>query len=74
MRLGFSYPGFFMLLALFLPNLLWTKRKPKGYEQAAAQENKVLRALERMGQGLTTVFSLIFSEFNPDVQKGLWNL
>lgn len=74
MRLGFSYPGFFMLLALFLPNLLWTKRKPKGYEQAAAQENKVLRALERTGQGLTTVFSLIFSEFNPDIQKGLWNL
>ena len=74
MHFGFSYLGLLMLLALFLPNLLWTKRKTEGYEQAAARENKVLLALERTGQVLVTTFSLIFSDLNPDIQKGLWNL
>ena len=33
MRFGFSYVGLLMLLALLIPNILWTKRKPQGYEQ-----------------------------------------
>lgn len=60
MRFGFSYVGLLMLLALFIPNILWTKRKPQGYEQCAAQENRILLGLERAGQALVTALSLIF--------------
>ena len=64
MRFGFSYAGLLMLLALLIPNILWTKRKPQGYEQCAAQENRILLGLERAGQVLVTALSLIVSDFN----------
>ncbi len=64
MRFGFSYVGLLMLLALLIPNILWTKRKPQGYEQCAAQENRILLGLERAGQVLVTALSLIVSDFN----------
>lgn len=73
MRFGFSYVGLLMLLALFIPNILWTKRKPQGYEQCAAQENRILLGLERAGQALVTALSLIFSDFNLRSWRP-WNL
>lgn len=29
-HLGFSYVGFLYLLMLFVPNILWAKRRPEG--------------------------------------------
>ena len=73
MRFGFSYVGLLMLLALLIPNILWTKRKPQGYEQCAAQENRILLGLERAGQVLVTALSLIVSDFNLRPWRP-WNL
>lgn len=64
MNFGFSYVGLVYLLMLFIPNIIWTKNKPKDYEEYAARENKVLSALEKIGQALTTCIVLIFSDFN----------
>ena len=35
---GFSYVGVIYLLMLFIPNIIWAKNKPKGYD--ASDENK----------------------------------
>jgi len=59
---GFSYIGLIFLLMLMVPNLIWTKHRPKGYD--AQNENKVLLLFERVGQVLVTVTALIFSDFN----------
>lgn len=64
MHFGFSYVGLVFLLMLFVPNLLWTKHQPKGYEQSAQNENKVLLALERVGEVAVTALVLIFRDFN----------
>lgn len=61
-HLGFSYIGLLFLLLLFLPNVIWTKKKPQGY--TAEKENPVLLLLERIGEVLTTVCALIFEDFN----------
>lgn len=67
MHLGFSYIGLLFLLMLFIPNLLWTKHKPQGYEQCAVKENRILAVLERIGEALVTCSVLIFSDSNPSV-------
>ncbi|MCM1543809.1 MAG: hypothetical protein NC110_00775 [Ruminococcus sp.] len=59
---GFSYVGLVYLLMLMLPNVLWTKFKPAGY--SAENENKILLALERIGEILVTCCAVIFSDFN----------
>ena len=64
MRLGFSYIGLIWLTMLLVPNFIWTKNKPQGYEDYAANENKVLLALERVGQFIVTPTALVFSDFN----------
>ena len=64
MNFGFSYVGLIYLLMLTIPNLLWTKNKPKDYEKYASKENKVLAILERAGQALVWCSALIFSDFN----------
>ncbi len=63
-HLGFSYIGLIDLIMLFVPNLIWTKNKPEGYERYAEKENKVLLAFERIGEVLVCVCALIFSDFN----------
>ena len=68
---GFSYVGFIWLLMLFIPNLLWTKRKPEGY--SADGENKFLAALERIGEVLVCCAALVFSDFNLRVWSP-WSL
>ena len=70
MHFGFSYVGLVFLVMLFVPNLLWTKHLPKGYEQSAQNENKALLVLERVGEVAVTGLVLIFRDFN--VQG--WNL
>ena len=59
---GFSYIGLVFLLMLFIPNMIWTGKKPQGY--ISENENKLLLIFERIGQVLTTISVLIFSDFN----------
>lgn len=68
---GFSYVGLIYLLMLFIPNIIWTKHKPKGYEQYAQKENKALQILERIGQVSVCCCVLIFSDFNIRLHS-LW--
>lgn len=59
---GFSYVGLVFLLLLFIPNILWTRRKPQGY--TSANENRLLLVLERTGEILTATCALVFDDFN----------
>ena len=61
---GFSYVGLVYLLMLMVPNLIWTKFKPKDYEKYAANENKILGAFERAGEILVSTSAVVFSDFN----------
>lgn len=74
MRFGFSYIGLFWLLLLFVPNFLWTRRKPANYERFAGNENRVLAVLERAGEVIVTGTVLIFSDFNLRLPPSLWSL
>lgn len=56
--------GLLFLLMLFIPNFLWTKHKPEGYDELEKSEPKSLLSFERVGQVLVTTFSLCFSDFN----------
>ena len=64
MQFGFSYVGLIYLVMLMLPNIIWTKNKPKDYEKYVGNENKVLLAFERVGEVLVSCTALIFSDFN----------
>lgn len=59
---GFSYMGIIFLLLLMVPNLIWTKHQPKGYD--VGHENKILGLFERVGEVLVSAVALIFSDFN----------
>lgn len=61
-QFGFSYIGLLYLLMLMIPNLIWTKKQPTGYD--FTNENKILRTLERAGQVLVSCTVLIFSDYN----------
>ena len=61
-HIGFSYVGLIFLLLLVLPNLMWTRNQPQGYDSKS--ENKILLFFERMGEILTTCCALFFSDFN----------
>ena len=69
-RFGFSYVGLLYLIMLFVPNIIWTKYKPEGYDEYAKNENKLLLILERIGEALVCVLVLIFSDFN--IRKTYW--
>ena len=64
MHFGFSYVGLIFLLMLFVPNFFWTKHQPRDYARYAQNENKILLALERIGEVTVTGLSLIFRDFN----------
>ena len=59
---GFSYVGAIFLLCLLVPNLLWTRCRPRDYDPSV--ESRSLLALERTGQVLTTCAALVFQDFN----------
>lgn len=59
---GFSYIGLLFLILLFVPDICWTRKKPKGY--TSQNEGKVLGMFEKTGQVLTTSFVLVFDDFN----------
>ncbi len=70
---GFSYIGLIFLTMLMLPNILWSKNKPKDYEKYVKNENKVLLIFERIGEVLVTCLSLIFNDFNIN-QISIWSI
>ena len=74
MHFGFSYIGLAWLTMLIVPNLIWTKLKPLGYDRYAARENRVLLAFERVGEMLVSAVALVFSDFNlrPWTPWSLW--
>ena len=67
MNFGFSFIGLIFLIMLFVPNILWTKIRPKDYDKYVINESKILTVLERIGQVLVVCFSLIFNDFNVDI-------
>lgn len=70
---GFSYVGFIYLLMLFIPNIIWTKNRPVGYESIVVKENKILLLFERVGQVCVTCAALIFRDFNIS-SFNLWSI
>lgn len=64
-HLGFSYIGLIFLMMLFIPNAVWSKKRPDGYDALAKNENRVLLVFERAGQVCVTVAALMFSNYNP---------
>jgi len=59
---GFSNIGLIFLLMLIIPNLIWTRHRPKEYDFRS--ESKILVAFGRIGQILVACTALIFSDFN----------
>lgn len=70
---GFSYVGLIYLLMLFVPNMIWTKHRPDGYEQYVQKESRILQTLEKIGEVFVCFFALIFSDFNIRVDS-YWSL
>ena len=70
---GFSYIGLLFLLMLMIPNIIWSKNKPKNYDKYAKNENKILLLFERIGEMLVTCLSLIFSDFNINTIS-IWSI
>lgn len=64
MNFGFSFVGLIFLVMLFVPNILWTKNKPKDYDLYVSNENWILSILEKIGQVLVVCFSLFFNNSN----------
>lgn len=64
MNFGFSYIGLIFLLMLMIPNMIWSKNKPKDYDRYTKNKSKILLSFERIGEVLVTCLSLVFSDFN----------
>ena len=67
---GFSYVGLIYLAMLFIPNIIWAKNKPEGYEEFAKNENRILLFLERAGEVLVSCLILITKDTN--VRPSSW--
>lgn len=72
LHFGFSYVGLLYLLMLFVPNIIWTRYKPEGYDEYAKNENKCFLLLERAGEVFVCVLVLIFSDFN--IRRTYWSI
>ena len=70
-HIGFSYVGLIYLLMLFIPNGIWTKYKPMGYDFQG--ENITLVVFEKIGQVCVTCCALIFSDFNLN-DFSMWSI
>ncbi len=69
-QIGVSVTGILFLFMLFVPNILWAHgRRPKGYEQYAKNENRILLVFERIGEVSATCLLPIFASTNPHIKK-----
>ncbi|MCI6617053.1 hypothetical protein [Ruminococcus sp.] len=68
---GFSYVGAIYLVMLFVPNIIWSKHQPVGYNSDT--ENRILLVFERIGEVVVTCTALIFSDFNIKLDS-FWSL
>ncbi len=59
---GFSYVGAIYLVMLFVPNIIWSKHQPVGYNSDG--ENRILLVFERIGEVAVSCIAVIFSDFN----------
>lgn len=64
MEFGFSYVGVIFLAMLMVPNLVWSRNKPAGYEDYVGNENRILLCFERVGEVAVSCLVLIFTDFN----------
>ena len=64
MNFGFSYIGLIFIAMLLIPNIIWTKHKPEGYDEYSKNENKVFLIFERIGEALVMTGILIFKDCN----------
>lgn len=62
--LGIGYVGIVFLLMLFIPNVIWTKYQPIGYELYVKNENKILGLLEKIGEVGATILLPAFTDYN----------
>lgn len=60
MEFGFSWAGVVFLVMLFVPNIVWSRNMPSGYEALSHAENRVLLAFERIGQVVACVTVVVF--------------
>ena len=58
MNFGFSFVGLLFLIMLFVPNIIWSKYNPIGYDEFSKNENRGLLILERIGEVLVTCLVL----------------
>ena len=58
MNFEFSFVALIFLIMLFVPNIVWSRYPPKDYEKYSKNENRLLLALERIGEVSVVVFSL----------------
>ena len=58
---SFSYVWLIFLLMLIIPNIIWAKNQPQGYNSQG--ENKLLLIFKRVGQVLVICATLIFYDF-----------
>ena len=70
-NIGFSYVGLIYLILMLVPNLIWTKHKPQGYETDF--ESTWLVIIERCGQILCTAIILFFDDTVPRMFD-IWSL
>ncbi len=61
---GFSYVGLIYLAMLFIPNGIWAKNRPAGYDEASKKESRFLLIFERAGEVLLSVMAVIFKDNN----------
>ena len=74
LAMGFCTTGLVFLLMLFIPNFLWSRNQPRGYEKFAKNENKILLTMERIGEVLVTAILVMFKCFDPLIKnfRGYW--
>lgn len=60
MEFGFSWVGIIFLLALFVPNIIWSRNKPRKYDEFSRTERPALLAFERVGEVAASVTVVIF--------------
>ena len=65
---GFSWIGALFLILLFVPNLIWAKRQPEGYDPGG--ESRLMQALERVGQVLVSAMSLCLESLRLRLWSG----